>query len=41
MRVLGWKPALTQISVAHARPIAEHVRLAPENPVFILSGTTP
>lgn len=41
MRGLGWKPALTQISVAHARPIAEHVRLAPENPVFILSGTTP
>lgn len=41
MRDLGWQPALTQVSVAHAQPIAEHVRLAPENPVFILSGTTP
>lgn len=38
MRGLGWSIDLTQASIAQGMPIAGKTRLAPQNPVFILSA---
>jgi precorrin-6Y C5,15-methyltransferase (decarboxylating) len=38
MRELGMHPDLTQVNLVHAEPIAQLTRLAPLNPVFIVSG---
>lgn len=41
LRDLGWTPAIAQVNLAHAEPIASLTRLAPANPVFIVSATRP
>lgn len=38
MEKLGWRPDVTQVSIARGRAIAGLTRLAPLNPVFILLG---
>jgi precorrin-6Y C5,15-methyltransferase (decarboxylating) len=37
-RELGWMPEVTQVGIAHGVDIAGLTRLAPLNPVFILSA---
>ncbi len=39
LRDLGWSCATVQVNLAHAEPIAGLTRLAPANPVFIVSAT--
>jgi precorrin-6Y C5,15-methyltransferase (decarboxylating) len=39
MKSLGWSPEVTQVSISYGQEIAGHTRLAPINPVFIVSGT--
>lgn len=39
MRALDCSPQVTQVNVAHGKAIAGRTRLAPLNPVFILTGT--
>lgn len=39
MRALDWSPQVAQVSVARGKAIAGRTRLAPLNPVFILTGT--
>lgn len=41
MKQAGWTPSLAQVQVAYGAAIAEGTRLAPLNPVFILSGVKP
>ncbi len=41
LRDLGWTPAIAQVNLAYAEPIAGLTRLAPANPVFIVSATRP
>jgi precorrin-6Y C5,15-methyltransferase (decarboxylating) len=38
---LGWPPAIVQVNLAYAEPIAGLTRLAPANPVFIVSAARP
>lgn len=38
---LGLQPEVAQVSIAHGQPIAGRTRLAPLNPVFIVSATVP
>ncbi|MEW5961514.1 MAG: precorrin-6y C5,15-methyltransferase (decarboxylating) subunit CbiE [Chloroflexota bacterium] len=38
MRSLGWLPQVTQVNLVHGQEIAGMTRLAPLNPVFIVSG---
>lgn len=38
METLGWRPDVTQAIIARGREIAGLTRLAPLNPVFVLSG---
>lgn len=40
MKSLGWSPEVAQVSISHSQEIAGHTRLAPINPVFIVTGTT-
>jgi len=39
MKQRDWSPDLTQVTIAQGKPIAGLTRLAPLNPVFILTGT--
>jgi precorrin-6Y C5,15-methyltransferase (decarboxylating) len=39
LRELGWQTALAQVNLAYGEPIAGLTRLAPANPVFIVSAT--
>jgi precorrin-6Y C5,15-methyltransferase (decarboxylating) len=41
MRELNWETELCQVNLAHGKAIAGLMRLAPLNPVFILSGERP
>ena len=41
MRALGWSPNVTQANLAYGKDIAGRTRLAPLNPLFILSGRVP
>ncbi|NDJ77163.1 MAG: precorrin-6y C5,15-methyltransferase (decarboxylating) subunit CbiE [Chloroflexi bacterium] len=41
LRAFGWQPDVTQVSLAHGQDIAGNTRLAPLNPVFIVSGVKP
>ncbi|MCS7222057.1 MAG: precorrin-6y C5,15-methyltransferase (decarboxylating) subunit CbiE [Anaerolineae bacterium] len=41
LRDLGWAPAIAQVNLAYAEPIAELTRLVPANPVFIISAMRP
>ncbi|MEJ5199541.1 MAG: cobalamin biosynthesis bifunctional protein CbiET, partial [Anaerolineae bacterium] len=38
---LGWTPVIAQVNLAYAEPIAGLTRLAPANPVFIVSAVRP
>jgi precorrin-6Y C5,15-methyltransferase (decarboxylating) len=38
MQTLGWSPQVTQVNIAQGKVIAGKTRLAPLNPVFIVSG---
>jgi precorrin-6Y C5,15-methyltransferase (decarboxylating) len=38
MQGLGWTPQVAQVNIAHGKAIAGKTRLAPLNPVFIVSG---
>jgi precorrin-6Y C5,15-methyltransferase (decarboxylating) len=38
MKLLGWSPQLTQVSLSEGQAIAGLTRLSPLNPVFIVSG---
>ena len=38
MQTLDWSPQVTQVNIAHGKAIAGKTRLAPLNPVFIVSG---
>ncbi len=37
-RTLGWSPQVAQVGIAHGKAIAGLTRLAPQNPVFVLSA---
>jgi precorrin-6B methylase 2 len=38
MTSLNWSPQVTQVNLAQGQAVAELTRLAPLNPVFIVSG---
>lgn len=37
----GWAPALTQVQLSYGAPLADGLRLAPLNPIFIVNGQKP
>lgn len=41
MRAHGWRPELNEAQFSYGAPTGEGIRLAPANPVFILSGILP
>lgn len=38
LKQAGWEPALTQAQMAYGAPLADGIRLAPSNPIFIVNG---